>query len=69
MPDWDVILSELGQMRSRLDQLAAVAMSHKTREELMPVWDCGHRHQGRQEAIDCKRSQRAHEAASVDDAA
>jgi len=55
MADWPSILAELQTMRGRLDQIAAAVVGERTREELMPVWDCGHRHASRGEALACKR--------------
>lgn len=57
--DWDGLIDELRLMRGALDKIAARVTSEKTRHELMPIWDCGHRHAGRDEAIACKRSQAA----------
>ena len=53
MADWDAVLEELRVIRGQLDRLAAVVMQEKAREELLPVWSCGHRHASRGEAYRC----------------
>ncbi|HEX5321487.1 MAG TPA: hypothetical protein VFW46_20185 [Stellaceae bacterium] len=50
----DEALGELRAIRLRMDQIAAVLTGEAEREELLPVWDCGHRHSSRAEAIRCK---------------
>jgi hypothetical protein len=55
--NYDDFLSELAQMRVRLDQIAAHITGEKTRYELMPIWHCGHRHQTRLEASKCFKAQ------------
>jgi len=52
-------LAELRAIRVRVDQIAAVLVGQQEREELMPVWDCGHRHVSRQAAVECKRAQQS----------
>lgn len=59
MADWPAILTELHAIRTRLDQIAAVVTGHQARDELMPIWDCGHKHQTRGEAVRCRRGQEA----------
>lgn len=55
MTDWDAILAELRLIRASMDRIAALVASEQTKAELMPMWDCGHRHVSRGEARRCKR--------------
>lgn len=48
------ILEELRVLRGKLDRIAALVEGDKTRTELLPVYDCGHRHANRSEALRCK---------------
>lgn len=53
MADWEAVLLELRAIRARLDQVAAVVVSERAAEELLPVYSCGHRHRGHAEAARC----------------
>jgi hypothetical protein len=51
------VIEELRLIRTRLDQLAAHFFQVKAVEDLLHMWDCGHRHASRGEAIACKKLQ------------
>lgn len=53
MTVYDDLLTELRAMRASLDRIAAVVAGEQTREELLPLWACGHRHASPKEATDC----------------
>ena len=53
----DEVIEELRLIRTRLDQLAAHFFQRQATEELFQMWDCGHRHASRGEAIACKKLQ------------
>lgn len=61
----DAILAELRAIRTALDKLAAHVVGEQTKRELMPIWDCGHRHASRGEAIRCKHERANGEAGAV----
>ncbi len=53
MSVYDDLLVELRAMRASLDRIAASVTGEQTREELLPLWVCGHRHASRKEAMEC----------------
>lgn len=55
MPDWPAILDELRLIRASMDKIAALVAGEQTKAELMPVYQCGHRHRSRVEAVACGR--------------
>ena len=57
MTDYDRILDELTACRVRLDQIAAHVTGQKATVDLLPLWECGHRHSTRGEAIRCLNEQ------------